>query len=141
MRTKTCSTNRRKESAEMRLAAMRRVLRHFDDNFEASIAACSVQLVSVHNISERHTMRNELAYVDLVGGDQVDGFPRGSLIRFDRCSDDCLRAATFVKQNVEVERDGLAARVAEVEDIATLSNEVDRQIDRRYVASGLHDDV
>ena len=59
-------------------------------------------------------MRNELAYVYPASSDQVDGGARGRLIRFDRCSDDRLRATALVKQNVEIERNGLPARVAEV---------------------------
>src|SRR5215217_1046950 len=111
---KTCSTNRRKESAAMRIAAMRCLLRHFNHNFEAFIAACSVQFVGVNNIRERYAMRNELAYVYPASSNQVDCFSRGCLIRFDRCSDDRLCATAFVKQNVEIEGDGLPARVTEV---------------------------
>ena len=42
---------------------------------------------------------------------------------------------------VEIERDGLSPRIAEVQNVAALSHQVDRQIDRRHVASGFHDDV
>src|SRR3954467_12592788 len=99
IRMKTCSTNRRKESAAMRLATMLSLLRHFNHDFEASIAARSVQFVGVNDIRERQTMRNELAYVYLAGSDQVDSGSRGGLIWFDGCTDDRLRATAFVKQN------------------------------------------
>src|SRR6185369_8664206 len=111
---KTCSTNRRKEFSEMRLAAMLCLLRHFNHNFEASIATCSMQFVGVNDIRKWQAVRNELAYVYPAISDQVDCGPSRRLIRFDRCSDDCLRATAFVKQNVEIERDRLPPRVAEV---------------------------
>src|SRR4051812_6051917 len=90
------------------------LLRHFNHNFKASVAARSVQFVGINDICEWQAVRNELTYIDPTSRDQVKCGPRGCLVWFDSCSHDGLRATAFVKQNIEVERDRLPSRVAEV---------------------------
>ena len=48
---------------------MLRLLRHFDHNFDASLTARPVQLVSVDDIGEWHAVCNDSTHVDPAIGD------------------------------------------------------------------------